>query len=190
MSKLNPGPASKVKSILVSRRGWDLTLYLGTGPILGVEAEVRGDRLRIGGVARRAGVNIQTLRYYERRGLLQTPARTPSGYREYPADAVRLVRFIKRAQDLGFTLKEVSELIALRDAAGRRRAGVRALAEAKIRDIERKLAQLEAMRGALSTLVRSCACAGAKPVCPILEALDDSAGEAASREPVAAREGR
>jgi DNA-binding transcriptional MerR regulator len=131
------------------------------------------DRLRIGTVASGAGVNIQTLRYYERRGLLRAPERTAAGYREYPAEAVRLVRFIKRAQDLGFTLKEIGELIALRNAAGHRRVGVRALAEAKVRDIDRKLGRLQAMRGALSTLVTSCACGEARPSCPILEALDE-----------------
>lgn len=146
-----------------------------------------GDRLRIGAVARNAGVNIQTLRYYERRGLLRPPDRTASGYREYPSEAVRLVRFIKRAQDLGFTLKEVGELIALRDASGRRRAGVRALAEAKMRDIDRKLGQLQAMRGALSTLVESCACGEARPACPILEALDEPGQATTTLETVGPR---
>jgi Hg(II)-responsive transcriptional regulator len=138
---------------------------------------MRRDRLRIGEVASRAGVNIQTLRYYERRGLLEAPERTPSGYREYPSEAVRLIHFIKRAQDLGFTLKQTQELVALRDARGRKRSEVRALAEAKIRDIDRKVAQLQAMRSALSTLVESCACRDTRPRCPILEALDDAQEE-------------
>lgn len=139
------------------------------------------DRLRIGEVASKAGVNIQTLRYYERRGLLEAPERTPSGYREYPEETVRLIRFIKRAQDLGFTLKEIEELIALRDAKGRKRSEVRALAEAKMGDIDKKLAQLQAMRGALSTLVESCACRDGRPACPILEALDDGEDETAAK---------
>jgi Hg(II)-responsive transcriptional regulator len=143
---------------------------------------MRGNGLRIGAVAGKAGVNIQTLRYYERRGLLRPPGRTPSGYREYPSETVRLVRFIKRAQDLGFTLKEIADLITLRSTAGRKRDTVRGLAEAKMRDIDRKLAQLQAMRGALSTLVESCACAQAMPVCPILEALDDGEPEAAGAD--------
>lgn len=134
---------------------------------------MNGDRLRIGEVANRAEVNIQTLRYYERRGLLEAPRRTASGYREYPSEAVRLIRFIKRAQELGFTLNEIEELIALRDAKGRDRNGVRALAETKMRDIDTKMAQLQAMRSALLTLVESCACRGT-PSCPILEALDDT----------------
>ncbi len=148
---------------------------------------MRCDRLRIGAVAQGAGVNVQTLRYYERRGLLKPTERTPSGYREYPSEAVRLVRFVKRAQDLGFTLKEVGELVSLRSAAGRKRSEVRALAEAKMRDIERKVAQLEAMRGALSTLVESCACRDGRPVCPILEALDEMQSATPAEAPAAAR---
>jgi MerR family mercuric resistance operon transcriptional regulator len=71
--------------------------------------------LRIGQVATLAGVNIQTLRYYERRGLVREPERRHSGYREYPPDTVALIRFIKRAQDLGFSLREVADLLHLRE---------------------------------------------------------------------------
>jgi Hg(II)-responsive transcriptional regulator len=140
--------------------------------------------MRIGEVASRAGVNIQTLRYYERRGLLEAPERTPSGYREYPSETVRLIRFIKRGQDLGFTLKEIEELIALRDAKGRKRSEVRALAEAKVGAIDKKLAQLQAMRSALYSMVESCSCRDGRPTCPILEALDDAVDETAA-EPLA-----
>ncbi|HKC12342.1 MAG TPA: MerR family transcriptional regulator [Vicinamibacteria bacterium] len=143
-----------------------------------------GDRLRIGEVASRAGVNIQTLRYYERRGLLEAPGRTGSGYREYPSETVRLIRFIKRAQDLGFTLKEIEELIALRDAKGRKRSEVRALAQAKMGDIDKKLARLQAMRSALYSMVESCACRDGRPTCPIIEALDDAEEEPAAAEPL------
>jgi len=132
--------------------------------------------MKIGQVATRAGVNIDPLRYYERRGLLAEPQRRPSGYREYPEETVPIIRFIKRAQDLGFTLNEIEELISLRDGGnGRRRSEVRALAEAKLRDIDQKLVRLRAMRSALSGLVESCACSGGRPECPILEALNDSA---------------
>lgn len=136
----------------------------------------RPARMRIGDVAARAGVNTQTLRYYERRGILGEPRRSPSGYREYPSDTVRLIRFIKRAQELGFTLTEIEELIALRQTSPERRTKVRELAAAKMRDIDEKLARLQAMRSALYRLVEDCACGGADPVttCPILEALDDS----------------
>ena len=129
--------------------------------------------LRIGEVAAQAGVNVQTLRYYERRGLLEEPERRPSGYRTYAPEAVRLVRFIKRAQDLGFTLKEVHELLRLRESQPRSRTKVRELAEAKIRDIDEKTRHLRAIRKALTVLTDSCACRGSALECPILEALND-----------------
>ena len=130
--------------------------------------------MRIGDVAARAGVNPQTLRYYERRGILGEPKRSSSGYREYPADTVRLIRFIKRAQELGFTLTEIEELITLRQTTPKRRAKVRELAAAKMRDIDEKLARLQAIRSALSTLVDDCTCGAETLTCPILEALDDA----------------
>lgn len=128
---------------------------------------------KVGEVAKRTGVNPQTIHYYERRGLLPKPPRTESNYRAYPEDAVLRVRFIRRAQELGFTLKEIKELIALRDAGSLRRSEVRAVAETKMRDIDRKLARLQAMRSALYGLVETCACENGRLVCPILEALDD-----------------
>jgi len=122
--------------------------------------------------AEQAGVNIQTLRYYERRGLLPKAPRRASGYREFPDDAVRIVRFIKRAQDLGFSLDEVEELLRLRRHSTRNRASIRSVAEEKIRQIDRKVAELERMKHALETLVRSCH-EGATLDCPIIEALDN-----------------
>jgi Cu(I)-responsive transcriptional regulator len=121
--------------------------------------------------AEQAGVNIQTLRYYERRGLLPKAPRRASGYREFPDDAVRIVRFIKRSQDLGFSLDEVEELLRLRRQSGRNRARIRAVAEEKIEQIDRKVAELERMKRALSTLVHSCH-DGTTLDCPIIEALD------------------
>lgn len=131
------------------------------------------ETLRTGEVAAQAGVNVQTLRYYERRGLLKEPERRPSGYREYPADAVRLIRFIKRAQELGFTLTEIEDLLRLRDDQDRACAEVRSAAEAKIEDIEQKIRHLRAMKRALGVLVATCATEGSPRHCPILEALDD-----------------
>jgi Hg(II)-responsive transcriptional regulator len=136
--------------------------------------------MKIGQVATQAGVNIDTLRYYERRGLLAEPERRPSGYRVYPEETVSLIRFIKRAQDLGFTLKEIEELISLRGGDGKRRSEVRALAEAKMQDIDQKLARLQAMRSALFGLIEHCACRRGRPACPILEALNDPADEPAA----------
>lgn len=127
--------------------------------------------MRIGTAAEQAGVNVQTLRYYERRGLLPKPPRRTSGYRDFRDDAVRLVRFVKRAQDLGFTLDEVEELLRLRTDERRDRARVRAVAEQRIRQIEGKIAELREMRRALSHLVHCCH-EGSTLECPIIEALD------------------
>lgn len=128
--------------------------------------------LRIGEVAGLAGVNIQTLRFYERRGLLAEPPRRASGYREYPPESVRRVLFIKRAQELGFTLAEVEEILQLRDDPSIPCRRVRSRAEAKISDIDQKLRRLKAMRSALAALVKSCA-ANRAHHCPLLEALDE-----------------
>lgn len=125
----------------------------------------------IGEAAEQAGVNVQTLRYYERRGLLPRPPRRTSGYREFPDDAVRVVRFIKRAQDLGFSLDEVEELLRLRRQSGRNRARIRSVAEQKIDQIDRKIAELERMKHALRSLVQACH-EGSTLECPIIEALD------------------
>lgn len=131
------------------------------------------ETLRTGEVAARAGVNVQTLRYYERRGLLAEPERRPSGFREYRPDAVRLVRFIKRAQELGFTLAEIEDLLQLRNDRSAACADVLAAAQAKIEDVERKVKGLQAMKRALTVLVASCRTEGSPRRCPILEALDD-----------------
>ena len=138
--------------------------------------------MRIGEVAATVGCNIQTLRYYERRGLLEAPERTSSGYREYPSEAIRLIRFIKRAQDLGFTLDEIGQLLRLRNGQGRRRVDVRAVAEAKMRDIETKLARLQAIHRVLSDLLQSCASDRERPSCPILDALNDSDDDSVLKE--------
>src|SRR5262245_22960400 len=108
--------------------------------------------MKIGEVAKRSGVRIDTLRYYERRGLIDEPERLHSGYREYGEDVPQVIRFIKRAQELGFTLTEVQDLLALRDGAGGDRAAARGVAEAKLVEIDRKIRALQAMRGALAHL--------------------------------------
>jgi Cu(I)-responsive transcriptional regulator len=131
--------------------------------------------MRIGTAAEQAGVNVQTLRYYEKRGLLPRPPRRPSGYREFPDDAVRIVRFIKRAQDLGFTLDEVEELLRLRHERRRDRVRIQAVAEHRIGQIDRKVAELQAMKKALSLLIRCCR-QGSTLECPIIEALEGPSG--------------
>jgi DNA-binding transcriptional MerR regulator len=138
-------------------------------------------KMRIGELAARAGVGIQTIRYYERRGLLREAERRPSGYREYPSTVAQRVRFIKCAQELGFTLEEIADLLALRDGEPRTEGEARDLALAKIGDIDRRIVQLSAMREALATLVEACACSKGAPTCAILEALDDASGAQAAR---------
>lgn len=126
----------------------------------------------IGTAAAKAGVNVQTLRYYERRGLLEEPERTPSGQRTYPEDAVRRVRFIKRAQELGFSLTEIEELLRLRDDTTASCDEVFGATQTKVEDIDRKLLDLRRMRRALVLLASTCTRTGSSRQCPILEALD------------------
>jgi DNA-binding transcriptional MerR regulator len=127
-------------------------------------------------VAAGAAVNPQTLRYYERRGLLPVPVRSPGGYRAYPADAVRRVRFIKRAQDLGFTLAEVASLLDLVEGGPESCDRVRFLAEEKIADVERRIADLQALRAGLARLVATCQRPRARRECPIMHELIEAAG--------------
>jgi Hg(II)-responsive transcriptional regulator len=131
--------------------------------------------LTIGQVAAAAAVNIQTIRYYERRGLFTTPRRTPSGYRQYGEDAVTRLRFIKHAQELGFSLKEIQELLALRVRHGAACDPVARKARQKIELVERKLRDLERIRGTLEQLAAACAARRPTDDCPILEALEDHA---------------
>jgi MerR family copper efflux transcriptional regulator len=130
------------------------------------------ERLTIGELAKRGGVNLETVRYYERKGLLPKPPRSASGYRSFPPDAVRRLRFIRQAQELGFSLKEIEELLALRAAPGSTLADVRERAAAKIEDIDGKIKRLRAMREALVRLTAACCGRGPVVECPILESLD------------------
>ncbi len=127
--------------------------------------------LTTGKVARAAGVHVETLRYYERRRLLPQPPRTPSGYRAYPEEAVRIVRFIKRAQELGFTLKEIRELLGFRSDSGSSCREVREAAERKLGRIREKIRLLSGMEKVLGDLVRACSGRGPVRGCPILETL-------------------
>jgi MerR family transcriptional regulator, copper efflux regulator len=137
-------------------------------------------RMQIGELARRAGVNVQTVRYYERRGLLPEPERRASGYREYTADNLERLQFIRRAQELGFTLAEIAELLALRIDPQTPASAVKARAEAKISDIEAKIRDLQQIQHALEHLAGQCR-GGVGPTgdCPLLAALGplDSARE-------------
>ncbi|MEE9139476.1 MAG: heavy metal-responsive transcriptional regulator [Alphaproteobacteria bacterium] len=128
--------------------------------------------LTVGDVARKTGVNVATLRYYERRGLIPRPARTASNYRIYTEDAARRVLFIKRAQALGFSLEEIKDLLSLKASPVARCGEVREIAAEKIRTIDDKVDALEAMRVALSKLIAECAGEGPVSDCPILESLE------------------
>lgn len=125
--------------------------------------------LSIGGLAEAAGVNVETIRYYQRLGLLLTPPKPLGGQRRYPPDQVRRVRFIKRAQVLGFTLAEVGELLTLDAARGCEET--RTLADRKRMLIEQKMADLEAMRVLLSDLVQQCDRSRGGSPCPIIDVL-------------------
>lgn len=137
------------------------------------------DHLTIGQVAKSAGVNVETIRFYEREGLIGKPPRRPSGYRQYQPDVVRRIRFIQRAKELGFSLREIAELLSLRLARGRSCAEMKARAIAKIVDIESKIAVLERMEAALTRLTEACAGRGSVGECPILDALDADEKEGA-----------
>jgi MerR family transcriptional regulator, copper efflux regulator len=124
-------------------------------------------------LANEGGVNVETIRYYERHGLLPKPPRTHSGYRIFSDDSVKRLRFIKHAQDLGFSLKEIKELLALRVRPGSSCVDVRRKAEAKIVDVEAKVRNLEAIKKALQGLTATCAGKGPVSACSILEALEE-----------------
>lgn len=130
------------------------------------------DGLRIGQVAKAGDVNLETIRYYEREGLMPEPPRLASGYRVFSSDAVRRVRFIKRAQELGFSLKEIKELLSIRIDARKDCSAVRAIAKAKIADVEQKIETLKAMKRVLERVTASCRGAGPTSECPILESLN------------------
>jgi len=150
-----------------------LTLWRGTGFTLASSSQ-EGDMksLTIGHLARESGVNLETVRYYERRGLLPKPPRSASGYRLFPIEATRRLRFIQRAKELGFSLKEIGELLSLRVSPTTTSARIRAKAKAKIADIRSKIRSLESMEKTLQKLTKSCT--GCAPIteCPILESFD------------------
>jgi Hg(II)-responsive transcriptional regulator len=127
--------------------------------------------MRSSEVAGRAGVNVQTLRYYERRGLLEEPPRAPSVYRAYPADAVAVVRFIKRAQEHGFSLDDVEELLHLADGGPEDCEAARQLARVKVEQLAEKIADLQRMQESLAELVATCDRARTDRHCSMLRAL-------------------
>ncbi len=133
--------------------------------------------LTIGQVATAADVNVQTIRYYERRGLLMAAHRTDAGYRHYGDDAVPRLRFIRHAQELGFSLVEIDELLALRVTHGRACVRVERKTREKIAVVERRIHDLERIRRTLERLASACVSRRATDDCPILSAMEDDAIE-------------
>lgn len=125
-----------------------------------------------GQVARLAGVGVETVRFYEKNGLLEEPARRASGYREYDEETINRIRFIQRAKDIGFTLPEIKDLLSLRSCSEQPCDDIRERAETKITEIEEKVALLLRMKQVLGRLVSSCGKQEGSSRCPILEALD------------------
>jgi len=129
--------------------------------------------LTIGELAQAAGVGRETVRFYERKGLIADPPRTASGYRQYPPDSVARLRFIRRAQGLGFTLEEIADLLALRVDEAAACGAVEARARQKLEGIAQKLTELQRMKRALDRLVQACAAREPTGDCPILDELED-----------------
>ncbi|MBK3403037.1 MerR family DNA-binding protein [Methylorubrum populi] len=135
--------------------------------------------LTIGRAAREAGVGVETIRFYERQGLIAQPAKG-SGYRTYSPEVVARIRFIRQAQRIGFSLKEAQELLALRADPEADCADVRAQARHKIAEVDERISELLRVRAALEAVVASCPGHGGLSGCTILEALDQAPPEAAA----------
>lgn len=132
------------------------------------------EQLSIGQVAKHTGVTVETIRFYEKQGLIGKPARSSSGYRQYSPSAIGRIRFIQRAKDVGFTLKDIQELLQMRATSDMPCADVRDRAMGKIRDIEQKMNDLRRMRDALNHLAEQCSSVSSTSECPILDALEES----------------
>ena len=130
--------------------------------------------MRIGSVATQAEVNVQTVRLYERLGLLKKPTRRPSGYREYTEDAVMAIRFVKQAKGLGFTLTEIKSLLDMRQNGTHTIADMRAVATARLDAINEKIRQLQSMREAIQHGLSQCNCAEQFPACVFVKLFDYS----------------
>lgn len=127
--------------------------------------------MNIGDASSRSGVSAKMIRYYEQIGLIPQARRTTSGYRDYAEADIHMLRFIARARDLGFPVAEITDLLDLWRDTGRRSADVKALAQARVRELRRKIAHLQDMAETLEDLARSCA-GNDRPECPILRNLE------------------
>ncbi len=133
--------------------------------------------LQIGEVAKRSCVGVETVRFYEREGLIALPKRSESGYRQYSETAIRQIQFIQQAKTLGFSLKEIGELIKLKNTRKANCTDIKSYAQAKIIDIQQKIDALERMKKALHPLLIQCNSSDPISVCPILNALADDIGD-------------
>lgn len=141
-------------------------------------------KMTIGTIAKKAGVKVETIRFYERRGLIAQPARPEgSGFRHYPNDVVRRIRFIRRAQNVGFSLSEIDELLSLKANPQTDCADIRARAQAKLEEVESKILSLKRVREALKEMIDACPASGALRVCSILDALDERDPSANEKAP-------
>jgi len=129
-------------------------------------------RYTIGNVAEAAGVGVETVRYYERRGLVPQPGRAMGAYRRYGKDHVDRIRFVKRAQALGFSLEEIQTLLALED--GTNRKSIRRIATARLEETRRRIADLRGIERVLAHLLHECETNARSPRCPIIAAIADS----------------
>ena len=148
-----------------------IALYQSTGFILWIRGEDM-ENITIGKLAQKTGVNIETVRYYERIGLIPRPPRNSSGYRVYQPDVIKRIQFIKQAKGLGFSLKEIDELLSLKIDSDTPCSEVRRKAEEKTNELEGKIKDLQRMREVLLTLIRACSGKGSVSGCPILESLE------------------
>jgi DNA-binding transcriptional MerR regulator len=154
---------------------WRRKLMIRDAPAGAQEGGYMHD-MTIGQAARAAGVNVETVRYYERRGLIaQPPTPADGGSRRYAPSAVRCIRFIKDAQAIGFSLAEISELLSLRGHPGATCRDVRKLAESRRAEVQERLKQFQRIAGILDDLIESCPGDGSLQTCSILEAIDQDA---------------
>ncbi|HWN99936.1 MAG TPA: heavy metal-responsive transcriptional regulator [Blastocatellia bacterium] len=136
--------------------------------------------MRIGQVAAQAEVNVQTVRLYERLGLLKKPGRRASGYREYPDDAVTFIRFIRQAKSLGFTLNEIKSLIDMREKGSHTMADMRAVAKSRLQAIDDKIRQLQTMREAIHHGLTHCGCPEQFPACVFVRLFEKDESKSVS----------
>jgi MerR family mercuric resistance operon transcriptional regulator len=128
--------------------------------------------LNIGQVARQTGVTVETVRFYEKQGLIAAPQRSDAGYRQYPPETVKRVQFIQHAKEVGFTLKDIGDLLALRREPGTTCTDIKLRATQKIEEVDQKIQDLKRIREALGRMIMKCSGRGALSECPILEVLE------------------